>query len=423
MTGSAGSRILMLLENSTYPGDPRVRREANALVESGQQVVVIAPAIQGQPWNESIAGVTVYRYPAPPEAQGLIGYLWEYGYSLCATFLISILVFFKNGFDVIHAHNPPDLFVLIAILYKPFGKKFVFDHHDLSPEMYYARFSGNGNRFVFRALLFFEKLTFRFADRVISTNESYKEIALTRGGVPESRVTVVRNGPDLNRLFQVEPFENLGGEGKLVLGFVGTIGYQDGVDYLLRSLHCLIHEQGRKDFFCFIIGLGDAYNYVKSLAIELELQDHVHFTGRVSDEDLLKYLSSADICLDPDPSNSFNDRCTMIKMTEYMAMEKPTVAFDLPEHRVTAQDAAIYAKANEESDFARKIVELMDSPEKRRRLGQIGKERVENQLAWSYQRQHLFDAYSELGFQCNRGEPDSPGGVVNRDVQASLSSH
>jgi glycosyltransferase involved in cell wall biosynthesis len=323
-----------------------------------------------------------------------VGYLWEYGYSLLATFLISLVVWVREGFNVIHAHNPHDLFVLLAALYKPLGKRFVFDHHDLSPEMYYARQGGQGSRWVYRALLFFERLSFRLADHVIATNESYKRVAVERGGVPESRVTVVRNGPELDRIRPVDPDPDLRQKADHILGFVGIMGFQDGVDYFIRALAHLVADFKRTDFYAIIIGRGDAVPGLKALTSELGLDSYVWFTGRVSDEDLIKYLSTADICVDPDPSNPFNDRSTMIKMTEYMALGKPVVAFDLPEHRVTAGDAAVYASANDELDFAAKIAGLMDAPDRRAQMGRIGRQRVETGLAWSHQVPNLLAAYS-----------------------------
>jgi len=386
----------MLLENNPYPQDGRVRREANALTSAGYQVSVICPAANGQPHREIVDGVHVYRYPAPPERDGILGYLLEYGYAMIATFFISLLVFLRKGFDVIHAHNPPDTFALVAGWYKLFGKRFVFDHHDLSPEMYYARFKLDGKPLVYNSLVFFEKLTFRLADHVIATNQSYKAVAMTRGGVPEDHITIVRNGPELGRVRPVAPDPELGGRAKTIIGYVGLMGFQDGVDYLLRALTHLVNDLGRTDFLCIIIGRGDALSSLKALASELGLDTYVWFTGRVSDADLMRYLSTADICVDPDPSNPFNDRSTMIKMTEYMALGKPIVAFDLPEHRVTARDAAVYARPNDELDFAQQLVLLMDNPERRHRMGQIGRARIETELAWSYQEKHLLAAYETL---------------------------
>lgn len=396
MTKSAGKRILMLLENNPFPQDGRVRREAATLTNAGYQVSVICPADKGQPARETLNSIHIYRYPGPREGDGLIGYLWEYGYSLLVAFWISLGIWVTSGFDIIHAHNPPDLFVLLAAFYKPFGKRFIFDHHDLSPEMYFARFDGKGSRTVHGVLLFFEKLSFRLADHVIATNESYKRVALERGQVLEGRVTVVRNGPELNHIRLMEPDSELRQKADFILGYVGLMGFQDGVDYFIRALAHLINDLKCTDFYSVIIGGGDAVESLKTLTAELGLNSYVWFTGPIYGEDLLRYLSTADICIDPDPSNPYNDRSTMIKITEYMALGKPIVAFDLPENRVTAQEAAVYARPNDELDFARQIAALMDDPERRIKMGQIGRERVVSALAWSHQAPNLIAAYASL---------------------------
>ncbi len=397
MKASAGKlRILMLLENNPYPQDSRVRREAQALTQAGHRVSVIAQRGRNQPWQEVVDGVRVYRFPAPPDGNGFLGYLLEYGQALLSMLVLSLWALVREGFDVIHAHNPPDVMVLIAALYKPLGKRFVFDHHDLSPEMYYARFQGEGNRLVFQALAFFEKLSCRLADRIIATNRSYKAMEMARSGVPEERITIVRNGPDLERLQPVPPDPELRAKAPTILGYVGDMGFHDGLDYLLRALHRLRYDLGRTDFYAVLIGKGDAWEGLQGLRAELELEEHVWFTGRVSDEDLVRYLSTADICLDPDPKNPFTDRSTMIKMTEYMALSKPIVAFDLTEHRFTAQEAALYAQPNDELDFARKIAQLMDDPEARARMGAFGRRRIETELAWRYSVPKLLQAYETL---------------------------
>ncbi|MDX1523568.1 MAG: glycosyltransferase family 4 protein [Anaerolineae bacterium] len=409
MRSSTGSRVLMLLENNPYPQDGRVRREATCLAAAGYQVSVISPGQAGQPWHERIGDIRVYRFPAPPDGDGLLGYLWEYGYAMMATLLLSLLVFFRDGFDVLHAHNPPDTFVFIAAIYKLFGKRFIFDHHDLSPEMYHARFDGQGSRLVYLVLLCLEKLSFRLADHVIATNESYKKIALERGRVPEERITVVRNGPESGRVRLVPPDANLRRLNKTIIGYVGEMGFQDGIDYLLRALHHLLYDLGRTDFFCVLIGHGDAWDTLNDLAIALSLEKVVWFTGHVTDAELIRYLSSADICVDPDPSNPFTDRSTMIKMMEYMALGKPIVAFDLPEHRVTAQVAAVYAKPNNELDFAQKIALLMDNPIRRQYASRYGKQRVETSLAWPRQATNLLAAYAALGLFGTRSELEVQG--------------
>lgn len=396
MKASVGKRVLMLLENNPYPQDGRVRREAQALIEAGYRVSVICPKSKGQPWQEIVDGVRAYRYPAPPEARSFLGYLWEYGYSLIAAFILSLFVFLRDGFDIMHAHNPPDTFVFVAAPYKLFGKRFVFDHHDLSPENYFARFGGSGNTAVYQILVWLEMLTCKVADHVIATNESYKAMEMERGDVPQEQISIVRNGPDLNHLQLTEPDPALRAKADTIIGYVGEMGVQDGIDYLLRALVHLVQDLGRTDFFCVIIGTGEAWDSLRKLNTQLGLDDYVWFTGRVSDADLIRYLSTADICVDPDPSNPFNDRCTMIKMTEYMALGKPIVAFDLPEHRFTAQAGALYVRPNDELEFARALAKLMDDPDCRHTMGSFGRRRIETELAWCYSVPHLLKAYRSL---------------------------
>ena len=388
----------MLLENNAYPSDQRVRREANSLVAAGFQVTVISPAKQQQPRYENVDGVHVYRFPPPPAGDSFLGYLWEYGWSLFCSFFLTLWVFFRRGFDVIHAHNPPDIFVLIAICYRILGKKFVFDHHDLSPEMYYARFRNGGRKSVFKVLEFFEKLSCRWAHHIISTNESYKKVEIERAQVSPDKITVVRNGPDIFKMKPVSPDPELREKASTIIGFVGVMGQQDGVDYFLRSLDYLIRELGHTDVYAVIIGKGTAVPKLKRLTAELGLQERVWFTGRVSQEDLLRYLSTADICVDPDPYDPFNDRSTMIKMMDYMAMAKPIVAFDLTEHRASAKDAALYSAHNDVQDFARNIAVLIDNPELRDTMGAYGRQRMEEQLAWHHQERNLLKVYENLGF-------------------------
>jgi len=393
---SAGKRVLMLIENQPYPQDIRVCQEAITLVTSGYQVTVISRRSPKQPLHEKINGVYVFRYPSPPDGRGILGYLWEYSFSLISTFLISLFVCWHPGFDIIHAANPPDTAVFIAMFFKLLGKRFVFDHHDLAPEMFNIRFTSKNSRFLYRTQEWLEILSCHYADHVIATNQSYKVMEIFRDKVPEDRITIVRNGPSLDRLQPVEADMSLKNKASTILGFVGVMAYQDGLDYLLRALHSLMIDLGRSDFFCVIIGKGDSIASLKALSTQLGLDNHVWFTGYIPDADLICYLSTVDICLDPDPSNPFNDRCTMVKMMEYMAMGKPIVAFDLPEHRVTAQEAALYARPNEELDFARQIVTLMDNSNLRESMGKFGKNRVDRELAWSHQEKHLQEAYAKI---------------------------
>lgn len=391
------ARVLMYLENSVFPQDPRVRREAFALRDAGYEVTVIAPARQGQRAQESVDGVHVYRFPAPPAGNGLMGYLVEYGYSMLATFALSLRSFFERGFDVIHAANPPDTFALVAAPFKLLGKRFVYDHHDLAPEMYYARFQGQGNQLVYRTLSWFEVLSCRLADHVIATNQSYKALEMARSGVPEERITIVRNGPEIERFASAKADPSLRPEGKSVIAFAGIMGYQDGVDYLIRALRHLAHDLGRRDFLCYLMGgRGEARDELKAMVSEFGLEEHVQFTGWLSDDDWVRYLASVDICVAPDPSNPFTDRSTMMKIAEYMAAGRPVVAFDLPEHRFTAREAALYVRPNDEMEYARAIALLMDDPDLRERMGAFGRERAESELAWERSMPHLLEAYRKM---------------------------
>lgn len=392
----SGPRVLMLLENNPYPQDGRVYREATALTAAGYRVSVICPMATGQPPRENIASVQVYRYSAPRAGNGLWGYIWEYSYSMLAVFFLSLRISVCEGFDLIHAHNPPDTFVLIASLYKLLGKRFVFDHHDLSPDLYFARFSGQGHPAVYRALLLLEKWSCRLADLVIATNESYKRVEMQRDEVREERIAVVRNGPGLD-VFQPVAFEKKGNrQERTMLGYVGSIGFHDGLDYLVRALQHLVFDLQRTDVFCLVAGDGDALPYVRKLREEAGLSEYVSFIGRIPHADVPRHMSAADICLAPEPSNSYNDRSTIIKLMEYMALGKPIVAFDLPEHRLTAQAAALYARPNDELAFAEIVAELMDDPIRREAMGAFGRWRVETALAWEYSASKLVAAYRQL---------------------------
>jgi len=394
MKTSTGKHVLMLLENNPYPQDTRVSREARALASAGYQVSVISPAQHGQPSRESLDGVCVYRFPLPLLGSGFLGYLWEYGYSMLTAFILSLFIYLREGFDVIHAANPPDTFVLIAAFYKLLGVRFVYDHHDLSPEMYQARLDGKGSRLVYHILILFEKLSCRLADHVIATNQSYKTVEMQRGHVPEERITIVRNGPDLNRFQPMEPDTELRQKGKTIIGYAGVMGFHDGVDYLLRAIQHLVYSLDRAEFLCVIIGgLGDARASLKVLATKLGVEKYIWFTDWVENDDYIRYLSTTDICVDPAPSNAFNDRSTMSKILEYMALEKPIVAFDLPEHRYTAQEAALYVRPNDELEFARALAELMDDSPRRQAMGLFGRRRVETELAWCYSVPALLGAY------------------------------
>jgi glycosyltransferase involved in cell wall biosynthesis/peptidoglycan/xylan/chitin deacetylase (PgdA/CDA1 family) len=389
-------RVLMLLENNPYPQDDRVRREAETLAAAGYHVRLICPARKDQQNYETINGVEVYRYPAPLSGRGFGGYVAEYGYAMAASLVISWIIFLRHGFDIIHAANPPDTFAFIGMFYKCLGKQFIYDHHDLAPEMYLARFKGAGSKVVFHALVGLERLACKMADRIIATNESYKAMEMERAGVPPERIKVIRNGPDLTRFNKIDPAERSSSKDRTILGYVGVTGFQDGLDYLLRSIRHLRYTLGRTDFTCIIIGAGDALPSLQSLSRDLKVSDVVQFLGWIEPDQVAQYLSGADICVAPEPSNAYTDRSTTIKLMEYMALSKPIVAFDLPEHRVTAGAGAVYVADNDELSFAKAIAELMNNSERRQIMGSIGRDRVENELAWCHCAPHLLAVYKKL---------------------------
>jgi glycosyltransferase involved in cell wall biosynthesis len=397
MRDSAGSgHVLMLLGNNPYPHDPRVRHEATALTSAGYDVTVICPKLPSQPRSETFDGVRVERYRAAGRGPGAAGYMLEYAYATLASLVLSLRVLRRHGFDVVHAHNPPDTFALLGALYKLLGKRFVYDHHDLAPEMYDARFGGKGNRAIRTALVLLEKLSCRLADHVIAANRSYRAVEIQRGRVAPERITVVRNGAGLGDVHPVEPDPALRARAGTIVGYLGTMGYQDGVDHLLRAMRHLVYDLGQRDALCILIGRGDAREDLQRLARELRIEEHVLFPGFVPVADVVRYLSTADVCVDPDPSNPFNDRSTMIKVMDYMTFAKPIVAFDLPENRFTADSAAHYVRPNDDLELARGILELMADPERRARMGAAGRQRVESELAWANSVPPLLAAYRSV---------------------------
>jgi glycosyltransferase involved in cell wall biosynthesis len=390
-------RVLMLLENCPFPRDDRVRREARALTSAGYQVTVVAPASGSEPKREVWEGVTVIRYPPPQEKVGFLGYIWEYAYSLTRIFLISFSVFVREGFDIVHAHHPPDMFALIAGFYKLFGKKYVMDHHDLAPDLYEARFRGRARGVVTQALTVFERLAFRLADRVIATNESYKRVEMERGQVDESRIVIVRNGPDLNELYCDAADPSLRKNGRTLIGYVGVMGTQDGVENLLYAMKHLVFDLGRRDVLCVLVGSGNALPELSELANTLGIGEYARFTGWVNGQDeVRRYLNSMDICAAPEPADVYNHRSTAAKVMEYMAVGKPVVSFDLTEHRFTAGPAALYAAPNDCADFARKLEHLIAYPQQREELGRLGLTRIREKLAWQRQEHLLVEMYGSL---------------------------
>jgi glycosyltransferase involved in cell wall biosynthesis len=392
---NAMKRILILVENLPSPFDRRVWQEANALRDAGYGVSIICPTGKGYEKKfEEIDGIAIYRYNLPFEADGALGYLLEYSTALFWTFLLSWKVLLTRGFNAIHACNPPDLFFLIGGFFKLLGKKFVFDHHDINPELYEAKF---GRRdFFWKLMVALERWTFRTADASIATNESYRRIAIERGGMDPDRVFVVRSGPSLERLRVLPPDPSLRKGRAHLVGYVGVMGKQEGIDLLLQAARSIVHDHGRQDIHFGLVGGGTSLAELKSLAKDLGVGEYVTFTGRVPDAELLAMLNTADVCVNPDIANEMNDKSTMNKIMEYMALGKPIVQFDLTEGRFSAQDASLYAARNDPVDLGRKILELIDDPSRREAMGAYGRRRVENELEWRFEVPKLLGAYDSL---------------------------
>ncbi|MEV6905608.1 glycosyltransferase family 4 protein [Amycolatopsis sp. NPDC051071] len=385
-------KALILVENLSVPFDRRVWQECQTLSGDGWEVHVICP--QGTKRDTeaevTIDGVHILRYPLKAATGGPAGYVQEYGSALWHTLRLARKV---GRVDVVHACNPPDMLFLVALYLKRQGAKFIFDQHDLCPELYLSRFN-RGEDFLYRAVCALERRTYKTADVVIATNESYKDVAVKRGGKAPEDVFVVRSAPVVERFHQVPAEPELKKGKPHLLAYLGVMGPQDGVDYALRALASLRDEVGRTDWHAVFIGSGDAFDAMVALSKELKLDDQVEFTGRISDEDLVRYLSVADVCLSPDPLNPLNDVSTMNKIMEYMAMSRPIVSFELREARVSAGEAALYAPANDEPEFAKLIAQLLDSPEERAAMGELGRARVAGPLSWENSQKALLAAYA-----------------------------
>jgi len=386
----------MIVENLPVPFDRRVWAQARSLHGAGYDVSVICPRGPfAETAYELIDGIDIHRHPLRVEAQGKLAYLVEYGTALWWEFAYSMKVFCGPGFDAIHACNPPDLIFLVGAFYKYlFGKKFVFDHHDLNPELFEAKFGHRG--LMWKALVLLERMTFRVADISIATNQSYANVAVWRGKMKPDRVFVVRSGPDLARVSEVAPDDRWRNGRSHLVAYVGVIGEQEGIDLLLESIQHITSTCQRFDIQFVIMGAGPSLKKLKYACTQMQLSDFVTFTGRVDDSTLFEVLSTADVCVNPDRPNAMNDMSTMNKIMEYMALGKPIVQFDLSEGRVSAKSASLYARNTDTTDFGDKILELINNPDRRREMGMYGRKRVFEELSWDHEEPKLIAAYEAL---------------------------
>jgi glycosyltransferase involved in cell wall biosynthesis len=389
-----GRHVLIVVENLPLPFDRRVWQEARTLKAAGAHVSIICPTGKGHEARfEEIEGIDIHRHPLPLEASGALGFLAEYGAALFWETVLAWKIHLGRRIDVIQGCNPPDLIFLVALPFKALGVRYIFDHHDINPELYEAKFGRRG--FFWRLMVLFEKLTFRAADVSIATNESYKAIAIERGGMPADRVHVVRSGPDLSRLKAVPPVEAWKNGRAHMVGYVGVMGEQEGIDLLIGAVDHIVREWGREDVQFVLVGGGPALSDLKAMTAKRGLSDYITFTGRAPDKDLFEVLSTMDLGVNPDRVNAMNDKSTMNKIMEYMSLGKAMVQFDVTEGRYSAQEASLYAAANDPQDMAGKILDLVDDPARREEMGRYGRRRVVEELNWQHQIEPLLDAYRQ----------------------------
>ena len=391
-----GRKVLIVVENLPVPLDRRVWLEATTLKAAGYEVSVIGP--MGRGWDkpyEEIDGVHIYRHSEPPEAHsGAVAYAKEYGHALWHWFRLARKVRRERGFDVIHGCNPPDLIFLLGLWYRLRGVRYLFDHHDVCPELFEAKFDKQG--LLYRIMLIWERMTFAAAHVSIATNESFRQIAIKRGKMAPEDVFVVRSAPRIEK-FEIRPADPVHKKGaKTLLGYVGVIGQQEGMDLLVEAAQYLVDDLGHKDVHFAIVGFGPQVPDVKKDVESRGLESYFTFTGALYGEDLLEVLNASDIGVSPDPRNAMNNISTMNKVMEYMTLEKPVVQFDLKEGRASAGEASVYAKANDPQDFARKIAWLIENPQEGKKMGELGRKRVLETLSWDHSVPNLLAAYDRV---------------------------
>jgi glycosyltransferase involved in cell wall biosynthesis len=397
------TRLLIIVQNLPVPFDRRVWLECQALTSAGYQVSVVCPKGRDEPSYEVIDSVRLYRYRPYAPGGSKVSFIAEYVYSFLATAWGMLRARRSGRFAVIQACNPPDIFWPLALAFRGLdGARFVFDHHDLCPELYQSRFP-SGPKLPYKGLLALERRTHRAANHVIATNDSYREIAMTRGGKRADEVTVVRTGPDLRRLRPGEPDPELRRGHRYLVAYIGVMGPQDGVDIVVRAADIVVSKLGRDDIAFTLIGSGDCFDDLVALRDRLGLAGHVEFTGRAPDEQVMRIMSTADAGLSPDPKNPLNDVSTMNKTMEYMVFGLPVVAFDLRETRVSAGDAAVYVQPNDEQQYAEAIVALLDDEPRRELMGKLARERVEQELAWDHQESTYLGVYKRVLGQARPG--------------------
>jgi glycosyltransferase involved in cell wall biosynthesis len=418
--GPRAARVLVVSQNAQLPRDRRVWNELRALSDGGYEVSAICPkGHDGEHTErfERLEGVDIFRFAQPRASGSAISYLLEYAVAFWRIRRLARRLAGERGFDVVQASNPPDFLLMAVYFLKRRGARLIFDHHDLAPELYLARF-GDDHRVLYWLTRLLEQINYRLADLVLATNESYKRVALRRGRKRPEDVFVVRSGPQLARFGPIPADEGLKRGHRFLISFIGEMAPQDGVDHALRALAHLLER--RTDWHAVLAGDGPARESLEELAATLGLGEHVEFAGWLADRELRTVLSSSDVCLVPDPKTPLSDASTLVKIAEYMAMSRPIVSYDLTESRVTAADAALYARPNDPAAFADAINELLDNPERRAQMGRAGRERVEQYLSWECGSVQLLAAY-ETALERSSEAPSSRRGWLPARLTAARS--
>lgn len=389
-------KVLIIVENLPVPFDTRVWQEATTLVKNGYTVSVICPKGKGYTAEEEVLeGVHIFRHDLPVEGNGAIGYLKEYSTALREELRLAKKIYKEIGFDVIHGCNPPDNIYLVAKHFRKYGVKYVFDHHDICPELFEAKFGKTSGPLYF-SQIWLERQTYKHCDFAFVTNKSYKKIAIERGKMSPDKVIVLRSGPKLERMRIQQPVESIKRGKKYMVGYLGVIGQQEGIEYILEAAKYCKETLKRNDIFWGIVGGGPHVAALRQMCTDMGLDDCVEFTGRVPDQQLLDYLNTADVCVNSDTYNSMNDKSTMNKILEYMALAKPIVQFELTEGHYSAQEASLYAEQNNAKDMADKIIYLLENPDVRKKMGEFGYNRVVNELSWEHTSKALLEGYGKL---------------------------
>jgi glycosyltransferase involved in cell wall biosynthesis len=389
-------RVLLVVENLPVPYDRRVWQEALALKAAGFEVSVISPATTRYPkLSEFLEGIQVYRYPMLIEGKGYLGLIVEYLWSFICIFTLSAYVDTRIGFDAIMIANPPDIFFPIIWIYRLLGRKTVFDHHDLVPELFATKFHVKRS-IVLSFFYIAERMMFRSVHKVISTNESYKAVAMRRGRRASEDVVVVRNAPDPARFSIRTPEPQLRKSAKFLVAFLGEIGQQDGVDVLIRAIKTIKDALGPNAIHCVLMGAGPHFDHIVAYARAEGVAADITFTGRADNELISRVLSTADIAVDPCPGSAHSDLSTATKIMEYMFFSLPIVAFDLLETHRSGADAVCYARVDDEAHFAQRIIELLPDEDQRRALGAAARVRLDTALSWRESSRHLIELMESL---------------------------